>query len=135
MEVTSKMDDYTILKFASLFHDIGKFYQRADNLGKSGHAYDSKYGKLGVDDYGLSGAHSKWSADFVKDNFDDLVEDLVLYHHNPSKSAYPELCKMLQKADQHSSKERIDADEKTDVLITPLTSIFSRISLSDKKND
>lgn len=129
------MDDYISLKFAGLFHDIGKFYQRADNLGKSNHAYDSKYEKLGVDDYGLSGAHSKWSADFVKDDFDDLVEDLVLYHHNPSKSMYPELCKILQKADQHSSKERIDSDEKADVLVTPLTSIFSRISLDENKHD
>ena len=52
------MDDYKILKFASLFHDIGKFYQRADNFGKSGHSYDSKYEKYTVDDYGRSGAHS-----------------------------------------------------------------------------
>ena len=129
------MDDYTNLKFASLFHDIGKFYQRADNLGKSNHAYDSKYEKLDVNDYGPSGAHSKWSADFVKDNFDDSVEDLVLYHHNPSKSSFPDLCKIIQKADQHSSKERIDSDEKADVLATPLTSIFSRISLSDEENE
>lgn len=129
------MDDYQILKFASLFHDIGKFYQRADNLGKSKHSYDTKYEKLGTDDYGSSGAHAKWSADFVKNNFDDLVEDLVLFHHNPSKSAFPELCKIIQKADHHSSKERIDSDEKNDVLATPLTSIFSRISLSDKKHD
>ena len=129
------MDEYTNLKFASLFHDIGKFYQRADNLGKSNHAYDSKYEKLDVDDYGSSGAHSKWSADFVKDYFDDSVEDLVLYHHNPSKSGYPELCRIIQKADQHSSKERIESDEKQDVLLTPLTSIFSRISLDGKKHD
>ncbi len=129
------MDDYLNLKFASLFHDIGKFYQRADNLGKSGHAYDSKYEKWGADDYGRSGAHSKWSADFVKDDFDDLVEDMVLYHHNPDRSSHPELCKMLQKADHHSSKERIDSDEKNDVLITPLTSIFSRIRLEDSQRE
>ena len=42
------MDDYKILKFASLFHDIGKFYQRADNFGKSGHSYDSKYEKYRI---------------------------------------------------------------------------------------
>lgn len=129
------MDDYNSLKFASLFHDIGKFYQRADNLGRSNPAYDSKYGNLTQNDYGQNGAHSKWSADFVKDKFDDLVEDLVLYHHNPSKSMYPELCKMLQKADHHSSKERIKSDEKNDVLITPLTSIFSRISLDDEARE
>ena len=129
------MDDYNILKFASLFHDIGKFYQRADNLGKSNHSYDSKYEKLDTEDYGRSGAHAKWSADFVKDYFDDLVEDLVLYHHNPNKSAYPELCKIIQKSDHHSSKERIDSEEKADVLATPLTSIFSRINLNDENHD
>ena len=129
------MDDYTNLKFASLFHDIGKFYQRADNLGKSSHAYDSKYEKLDANDYGSTGAHSKWSADFVKDYFDDAVEELVLYHHNPSKSAYPELCKIVQKADHHSSKERIESEEKQDVLLTPLTSIFSRVSLNDSKSE
>lgn len=57
------MDDYQILKFASLFHDIGKFYQRADNLGKGGHMYDDKYRDA---DFGKTGAHSKWSADFFK---------------------------------------------------------------------
>lgn len=128
------MDEYKQLKFAGLFHDIGKFYQRADNLGKSNHAYDSKYEKLNADDYGYSGAHSKWSADFVKDYFDGTIEDLVLYHHNPKKSQNPDLAKIIQKADQHSSKERIDSDEKNDVLLTPLTSIFSRISLNDNKN-
>ena len=135
MEVTSKMDDYTILKFAGLFHDIGKFYQRADNFGISSHSYDSKYEKLDIKDYGKSGAHSKWSADFVKDYFNDDVEDLVLYHHIPNKSSFPKLCKILKKADEHSSKERVDADEKGDVLATPLTSIFSRISLDGEKHD
>ena len=77
------MDDYKILKFASLFHDIGKFYQRADNMGMGKQAYDSRYSDLNDGDYGQNGAHSKWSADFVKDYFDDLVEDLVLHHHLP----------------------------------------------------
>ncbi|KZX12086.1 hypothetical protein MBORA_13150 [Methanobrevibacter oralis] len=123
------MDDYQILKFASLFHDIGKFYQRADNLGKGGHMYDDKYKDA---DFGKTGAHSKWSADFLNSNFDDLVENLALYHHNPSASDFKELCQMLQKADHHSSKERIESVDKSDVLLTPLTSIFSRISLNDK---
>ena len=129
------MDDYECIKFASLFHDIGKFYQRADNLGRSKHAYDSKYEKLDKTDYGKSGAHAKWSADFVRDKFGEKVENLVLYHHEPKNSDYPELCKIVQKADHHSSKERISSGEKNDVLLTPLTSIFSRISLDGKKGD
>ena len=126
------MEDYQALKFAALFHDIGKFYQRADNLGHGKQSYDSKYNNL-VNDIGP--AHPKWSADFVKDYFDDLVENLVLYHHKPSNADFVELANMLQKADHHSSKERIDSNEKQDVLLTPLTSIFSRISLDKKKSD
>ena len=126
------MDDYQSLKFAALFHDIGKFYQRADNLGKGGHKYDSKYENINDK---IGSAHPKWSADFVKDYFDDLVENMVLYHHRPQNSDFPELTKIVQKADHHSSKERIESDEKQEVLQTPLTSIFSRISLDDNKSD
>lgn len=126
------MDDYQRLKFAALFHDIGKFYQRADNLGKGSHQYDAKYKKYGVDKIGP--AHPKWSADFVKDYFDDLVENLVLYHHKPKNSDYVEFAQIIQKADHHSSKERIESENKQDVLLTPLTSIFSRISLDNKKS-
>lgn len=129
------MDDYQTLKFASALHDIGKFYQRADNLGLGKSSYDSKYENLNQKDFGKSGAHSKWSADFAGKYFDDFVEDLVLHHHNPSQSTDINLCKILQKADHHSSKERIESSEKQNVLLTPLTSIFSRISLDDKKSD
>lgn len=72
------------------------------------------------------------SAAFVKDKFDDLVENLVLYHHNPSKSINPELCVILQKADYHSSKECIGLDDES---VMPLTSIFSRISFDDETGD
>lgn len=129
------MDEYEVLKFASLFHDIGKFYQRADNMGRSKPSYDSRYSKLNQKDFGQNGAHSKWSADFVSKYFDNAVEELVLYHHEPAKSGYGELCKMLQKADHHSSKERIKSADESEVLDTPLTSIFSRISLDGKIQD
>ena len=71
-------------------------------------------------------------ADFVKDYFDDLVENLVLFHHKPNNSDYVEMAKIIQKADHHSSKERIDSDGKNDVLLTPLTSIalLERFALS-----
>ena len=130
------MEDYDILKFASLFHDIGKFYQRADNMGNKKQAsYNPKYSSLGKEHYGQNGAHSKWSADFVSKYFDFLVEELVLYHHESKNSGYVELCQMLQKADHHSSKERINAVDENVVLNTPLTSIFSRISLDGKQQD
>lgn len=112
------------IKFASLFHDIGKFYQRKDS---TKHSYDAKYKRLSQDDFGFNGAHGKWSADFVKEFYDDLIEDLVLYHHNPKNSSYPDLCKLIQKADHHSSSERIKRESKQEVSKTPLISIFSRI--------
>ena len=125
------MDDYAILKFASLFHDIGKFYQRADNLGHGKHAYDSRYNDLNTQHFGKNGAHGKWSADFVKEYFNEIIESLVLYHHNPKNSMDINLGSIVQIADQHSSKERIVSDDTQDVLETPLISIFSRVTLKD----
>ena len=123
------MDEYSNLKIATLFHEIGKFYQRADNLGKSNHAYDSKYEKLDANDYGYLD-YCKWSADFVKDYFSDTVENLVLYHHTPDKSQNPELCRIIQNACRHSSTGSDNADK-----IVPLTSVFSKISLDDDKKE
>ena len=117
-----------LVKFASLLHDIGKFYQRMDNQGPSNKAYDSKFDELSTSDYGENGAHGKWSADFVSKFYDDEVENLVLYHHNPSKSIDNDLCSIVQKADHHSSSERNDAETKQNVLESPLISIFSRIN-------
>ena len=117
-----------LIKFASLLHDIGKFYQRKDNQGPSNKAYDSKYDKLSINDYGKNGAHGKWSADFVSKFYDDEVENLVLYHHNPSKSIDDNLCKIIQKADHHSSSERNDSETEQKVLESPLISIFSTVN-------
>lgn len=128
-------DELEIVKFSSLLHDIGKFYQRADNVRSGSKMYDSRYDKLTADDYGQNGAHGKWSADFVRDGYGDEIEDLVLHHHLPSKSINPKLCGIVQKADHHSSAERIASDEKQDVLDTPLISIFSRIALNNSEID
>ena len=117
-----------LVKFASLLHDIGKFYQRMDNQGSGKKAYDSKYDKLSTSDYGDNGAHGKWSADFVSRFYDDEVENFVLYHHNPSKSMDNDLCSIVQKADHHSSSERNESETEQNVLKSPLISIFSRIN-------
>ncbi|PWB86117.1 hypothetical protein MBBWO_09710 [Methanobrevibacter woesei] len=128
-------NELEIVKFSSLLHDIGKFYQRADNVRSGSKMYDSKYDKLTADDYGQNGAHGKWSADFVRGSYGDEIEDLVLHHHLPSKSINPKLCGIVQKADHHSSAERIASDEKQEVLDTPLISIFSRIALNNSETD
>lgn len=121
-----------LVKFASLLHDIGKFYQRMDNQGSGKKAYDSKYDELSKSDYGENGAHGKWSADFVSKFYDDEVENLVLYHHNPSKSIAENLCSIVQKADHHSSSERNESETEQKVLESPLISIFSRINDSNE---
>ena len=128
-------NELEIVKFSSLLHDIGKFYQRADNVRSGSKMYDSRYDNLTADDYGQNGAHGKWSADFVRDRYGDEIEDLVLHHHLPSKSINPKLCGIVQKADHHSSAERIASDEKQEVLDTPLISIFSRIALNNSEID
>ena len=121
-----------LVKFASLLHDIGKFYQRMDNQGSGKKAYDSKFDELSANDYGDNGAHGKWSADFVSKFYDDEVENLVLYHHNPSKSIASDLCSIVQKADHHSSSERNESETKQNVLESPLISIFSTINDSEE---
>lgn len=128
-------NELEIVKFSSLLHDIGKFYQRADNVRSGSKMYDSRYDKLTAEDYGQNGAHGKWSADFVRGSYGDEIEDLVLHHHLPSKSINPKLCGIVQKADHHSSAERIASDEKQEVLDTPLISIFSRIALNNSETD
>ena len=58
-----------------------------------------------------NGAHAKWSCDFLDKYYNDDIVDLVLYHHNHTKSNYPDLCSILKKADHHSASEREDIDD------------------------
>lgn len=117
--------DVINLMFASLLHDIGKFYQR------TGIKHSNEFNNLGADDFGWNGAHGKWSSDFIKNFWNEDIANLALYHHNPGKSDFPVLCGMLSKADHHSSKERVKVSEKQEVLESPLISIFSKVNLGD----
>ncbi|MBP2132413.1 CRISPR-associated protein Csm1 [Methanomicrobium sp. W14] len=115
---------------AALFHDIGKFSQRA------GEGLTGKYEAFNEEKYGKNGAHAKWSAQFINQYFPDvIVEDLVLCHHNPAASASKNYAKIIQDADRLSSamdrRERKDK-EKGDVRKEPLKSIFPSIG---KKNE
>ena len=120
------MNDKKSLMFAALLHDIGKFYQR------TGKKHDAYYNNLDNSDYGLTGAHGKWSADFVRNCSslnNPLIEDLVLYHHQHTKSSNSNLCGMLRNADHDSSSEREDEEDTKQVNKEPLISIFSKINL------
>lgn len=123
--------DFNNLKFASLFHDIGKFFQRTNIH------HNSKYDIFSQNDFGQNGAHSKWSADFINKKFGDNgtgIEKLVFYHHKYHNHPNSNLCAMLKKADEHSSKERIPAEKNNSVIQSPLVSIFSEVNLDDNLN-
>ncbi|ADC47033.1 CRISPR-associated protein Csm1 family [Methanobrevibacter ruminantium M1] len=115
------------LEFASLLHDIGKFSYRAENN------FSSEYKNLDKDDFGYHGAHSKWSASFIKHYWNSDITNLALYHHNPKSGINEEIGLIIQKADHHSSGERIDSI-KNDPFKTPLLSIFSDILIKPEKN-
>lgn len=118
------------LQIAALLHDIGKFYQRTDKK------HDDKYNDLSTDDYGYNGAHGKWSASYSSQmGLNDQIVQLVLYHHQPEKSGYVEMAKILQKADHHSSKERIKNGKKKEVKKEPLISVFSKVNLKSRKQN
>ncbi|MDI9633608.1 MAG: type III-A CRISPR-associated protein Cas10/Csm1 [Methanolinea sp.] len=111
------------LVLASLFHDIGKFMQRANvPLG-------TKWETAG--DVGAHGAHARWSAKFIEDVLHDPdVADLVLSHHNPAASRNPPLARIVKEADGLSSA--IDRREREDgetgkVVKEALKPVFSLV--------
>ncbi len=120
-----KLED---IQLAALLHDIGKFYQRTSS------PHSEKYAGLTPSDFGQTGAHGKWSATFVAENgLGEDIEDLVLYHHNPSKSKNPEYARIIRDADHHSASERHKSESKRRVNEYPLISVFSQVSLGDER--
>ena len=94
--------------------------------------HHERYAALGQDDFGKTGAHAKWSASFIDQHLGDPVAtDLVLYHHNPDRSAHRNLAILVQEADHLSSaidrKDRVDTGV---VLKEPLKAVFPRIVLN-----
>lgn len=91
---------------AGLLHDIGKFWQRADqqSRGPGFEAFDR-------DDYGQHGAHATWSAAFIQQHLPSAIQDVgaaVLYHHKPQDW----LSKVVALADRLASGERAEETEK-----------------------
>ena len=116
------------LEFASLLHDIGKFYYR------TGRDHSDDFKNLGNEDFGRFGAHSKWSASFMQHYWNSNITNLALYHHNPNSGVIDrETALIIQKADHHSSGERLDSS-KNDPFFTPLLSIFSDVLIFPEKN-
>ncbi|KZX16954.1 type III-A CRISPR-associated protein Cas10/Csm1 [Methanobrevibacter filiformis] len=121
------MENLENIQLAALLHDIGKFYQRTELK------HESKYGASG-----MKGNHSKWSADFVQQVFEnEEIENLVLNHHSPSDSTknIADFSKIIRNSDCHSAMERIDEKEKGEPKKDPLYSVFSRTQLGDTESD
>ena len=91
-------DDLFRIVNAALLHDIGKFsYRGGIPLGKP-------YAEIDREETGWTGAHAKWSAEFVHRMLkDDLIEDLVLHHHNPARAEHRQYAEIIQEADHISS--------------------------------
>ncbi|HEC87478.1 MAG TPA: HD domain-containing protein, partial [Thermoplasmatales archaeon] len=111
------------LRFASLLHDIGKFWQGSGGKGK----------------------HEELSTKFIQQYLPPEIQEglsFVKGHHNRQQylgESYHPL-KVLVLADWLASSERIDLDEEEEKGkrgVTPMESIFSNISfdsaLSNKK--
>ncbi len=152
-------DQFKAVVLGALFHDIGKFYQRADeNISYKNSVFLSYETKKNIDticpnsSHGYSHKHALWTFEFFKKyndyfrtifkNEKDLGENnltnLASYHHNPST----ELQILIQQADWFSSgMDRTNIDEESlqdekgryNFRFTRLRPIFEEIVL--EKNE
>ena len=126
--IKDQRDEHKDVEIGSMLHDIGKFSQR------TGKSHRFKYNTWKKGDFG---AHSKWSASFIKEiGLGELVEYLALSHHKPTLLSPNEremfLAKLINKSDIYSCKERVDLEDGDErrPIEEPLISIFSRLKLN-----
>ncbi|MDI6859982.1 MAG: HD domain-containing protein, partial [Methanocellales archaeon] len=124
---SQKVEEIKIIRLGALLHDVGKFWQR------TGAAHKEKFDELTEENYGRTGAHSKWSASFVEDlGLDEDVINSVLYHHVPSSapSEIRGLVSLIQRADRLSAGERKERGYGVgEVIKEPLVSVLSKIDI------
>jgi len=129
-----RVDERQSVILASLFHDIGKFLQRAEEeLPQSYKNLASIYCP-----FGYTHLHLLYSAWWVRENLPvenkDLIENLILAHHKPEEfSGNKRLSKIITLADWLSSGERGNTPslEGTSFKKTPLKWPFSEIKNED----
>ncbi|MDK2901073.1 MAG: CRISPR-associated protein Csm1, partial [Thermosipho sp. (in: thermotogales)] len=120
---------------ASIFHDIGKFYIRAnfsDLKGKVKEEY-----KYFIESSGkFSPRHQEWGAYFYKNSslpFKNEIEGAILNHHNPNSM----LSKLVSIADHISATERDSnknekEDKSNEEKIRNMKSMLSLVSFGDQ---
>ncbi|MDK2945837.1 MAG: CRISPR-associated protein Csm1 [Geotoga sp.] len=113
---------------ASIFHDIGKFYIRAnfkdlkEKVKKEYRYFIESSGKY-------SPRHQEWGAYFYKNStlpFKDEIEGAILNHHEPKDI----LSKLISVADHISATER--EGEQPEDKVKNMTSMLSLISFTDE---
>ncbi|MBO8161630.1 MAG: type III-A CRISPR-associated protein Cas10/Csm1 [Thermosipho sp. (in: Bacteria)] len=115
---------------ASIFHDIGKFFQRA-NITSLKKEVSERY-KYFIDEAGVYGPrHQEWGAFFYENSglpFKDEVGGAILNHHNPRNI----LSRIVKIADHLSAEERTETSSY-DEKIKNMKSMLSLVSFGEKK--
>lgn len=132
-------EEFHILIFAALLHDIGKFWQRTDEP-LSEEDERIKPNCCPRDNNKYTHLHVLYSGRFIREVFKNRfpkAENIVLYHHlyplpKTVSEDFRKLTKIIQLADWLSSGERRDKEEKGEPQKEPLISIFSMLSINDK---
>ncbi|MBT1248364.1 type III-A CRISPR-associated protein Cas10/Csm1 [Thermosipho sp. 1244] len=129
------MMGFTVEKvfLASIFHDIGKFYQRAEiNSLKKIITETYRYSIESSKSY--SPRHQEWGAYFYKNSglpYKDEIEGVILNHHSPINL----LSELVQLADHVSANEREDYNPSENKRVKNMVSTLSLVSLKyNKKN-
>ncbi|ABR31513.1 phosphohydrolase [Thermosipho melanesiensis] len=112
---------------AGIFHDIGKFYIRANFGDLKKNIYEEyKYFIEGDNKYGPR--HQEWGAYFYKNSnlpFKDEIEGAILNHHKPNSV----LSKLISVADHISATER--EGEHPEDKVKNMKSMLSMVSFSN----
>lgn len=135
------MTERECLTFGALLHDIGKFAIRGEEILKKEYENLKEIYCPCLPTQKYTHIHLLYSGQFIEDlfkNTNPLVSNLVLSHHLPEKCQNVKLAKIVQIADWLSSgerEERQDEEEKIKFKKEPMISIFSQLTIDNKKSE
>lgn len=141
MEVKFKVPNLQEIVIAALLHDIGKFYQRANDTDKLENDYEVNY-CVDNNNY-FSYIHSGYTAKFFDENkkifncFEsyDSIKEISAMHHRPNTIFQ----KIISAADQASAgMDRVESEQESkskEFRNIPLNSLFSLINFSENSSN